>query len=475
MGKSGIARTRAVTMPEAVIAVENLSKRYFIKHMAGVQGRSRYIALRDIVGQQMRKFARGAINLAHRQHLPRDHEIEEFWALRDVNFEVKEGEVLGIVGRNGAGKSTLLKILSRITEPTEGRIRVRGRVGSLLEVGTGFHPELTGRENIFLNGAILGMTRREITKKFDEIVAFAEVERFLDTPVKRYSSGMYVRLAFAVAAHLEPDILVVDEVLAVGDAQFQQKCLGKIDEVSRREGRTVLFVSHNMGVIQKLCPTSIWLDRGSIRQYGSTATIIAQYLSHGLLNHDRIVELDKLERQYFEGNDLRLIALEWLCDLPLRHGEKVKARVLFETRIPVSNVAVWLSICDLVDRPILHYDTDLQEVYGPNLYRVGAYAVEVEIDALPLGPETYSLAICCCARDNSGRFDFVHACQFEVLPGSTTPDFLRSDRWQMVHLKGRWEWGLRTLSPLPHLTTSRSGQAPIPESTGTPAIGPSEG
>jgi lipopolysaccharide transport system ATP-binding protein len=286
-------------MPEAVIAVENLSKRYFIKHMAGGQGRSRYVALRDIVGQRMRKFPREAINLAHRKHVPRDHEIEEFWALGDVNLEVKRGEFLGIIGRNGAGKSTLLKILSRITAPTTGRVRLRGRVGSLLEVGTGFHPGLTGRENIFLNGAILGMTRREITKKFDEILAFAEVEQFLDTSVKRYSSGMYVRLAFAVAAHLKLDILVVDEVLAVGDAQFQQKCLGKVEEVSRREGRTVLFVSHNMGVIEKLCPTSIWLDHGSIRQYGSTETIIAQYLSHGLLNRDRIVELDKVQRLYF--------------------------------------------------------------------------------------------------------------------------------------------------------------------------------
>ena len=194
-------------------------------------------------------------------------EVEEFWALKDVSFEVKQGEVLGIIGRNGAGKSTLLKILSRITEPTEGRVSLRGRVASLLEVGTGFHPELTGRENIFLNGAILGMTQREIRKKFDEIVAFAEVEKFLDTPVKHYSSGMYVRLAFAVAAHLEPEILVVDEVLAVGDAEFQKKCLGKMDEVSRREGRTVLFVSHNMGVISNLCSLAIWLDAGQVRRW----------------------------------------------------------------------------------------------------------------------------------------------------------------------------------------------------------------
>ena len=203
---------------------------------------------------------------------------KDFWALKDVSFEVKQGEVVGIIGRNGAGKSTLLKILSRITEPTEGKVELIGRVGSLLEVGTGFHPELTGRENIFLNGAILGMKKAEIKKKFDEIVAFAEVEKFIDTPVKRYSSGMYVRLAFAVAAHLEPEILLVDEVLAVGDAQFQKKCLGKMGEVAK-EGRTVLFVSHNMGAIENLCEKSLWLDGGSVRNIGPSYDIIQQYLS----------------------------------------------------------------------------------------------------------------------------------------------------------------------------------------------------
>ena len=201
--------------------------------------------------------------------------------MKDVSFEVKRGEVVGIIGRNGAGKSTLLKILSRITEPTEGRVTLRGRVASLLEVGTGFHPELTGRENIFLNGAILGMTKAEIKKKFDEIVAFAEVERFLDTPVKRYSSGMYVRLAFAVAAHLEPEILVVDEVLAVGDAEFQKKCLGKMKDVATG-GRTVLFVSHNMTVIQSICPKTILLNNGKIETFGQTKKSIDCYLEKNI-------------------------------------------------------------------------------------------------------------------------------------------------------------------------------------------------
>ena len=203
---------------------------------------------------------------------------EDFWALRDVSFEVKQGEVLGIIGRNGAGKSTLLKVLSRITEPTEGRVTLEGRVASLLEVGTGFHPELTGRENIFLNGAILGMARAEITGKFDEIVAFAEVETFLDTPVKRYSSGMYVRLAFAVAAHLEPEILIVDEVLAVGDAEFQKKCLGRMSEVAAG-GRTVLFVSHNMNAVEGLCTTALCLEGGSVKGHGGDVRgFIARHL-----------------------------------------------------------------------------------------------------------------------------------------------------------------------------------------------------
>jgi len=239
--------------------------------------------------------------------------VEEFWALKDVSFEVKRGEVLGVIGRNGAGKSTLLKILSRITEPTRGRVTLRGRVASLLEVGTGFHPELTGRENIFLNGAILGMTRAEIKQKFDEIVAFAEVEKFLDTPVKHYSSGMYVRLAFAVAAHLEPEVLIVDEVLAVGDAEFQRKCLGKMEEVSRRGGRTVLFVSHNMGVVTSLCPRVIWLDHGSAERDGSARAVIDDYLQRGAPNGNPLIEMGyNVRPPYFRDERLRLQSLQWL-------------------------------------------------------------------------------------------------------------------------------------------------------------------
>jgi lipopolysaccharide transport system ATP-binding protein len=263
-------------MSDTNIRVEHLSKCYLVGHQS--RRRERYTALRDVIGREARNFARKAADFVRGRQIVEGDEVEKFWALRDVSFEVKEGEVLGIVGRNGAGKSTLLKILSQITEPNEGRVTLRGRVASLLEVGTGFHPELTGRENIFLNGAILGMSRAEISRKFDEIVAFAEVERFLDTPVKRYSSGMYTRLAFAVAAHLEPEILIVDEVLAIGDAEFQRKCLGKMQDVATKQGRTILFVSHNMAAIESMCGSALLLVEGRCAAQGNTPAVVQDYL-----------------------------------------------------------------------------------------------------------------------------------------------------------------------------------------------------
>jgi lipopolysaccharide transport system ATP-binding protein len=262
-------------MGHPIITVEGLGKKYLLTH----QRREPYTALRDVMSEKAKDLGRRLVRPFSRNPSPVSNPgLEEFWALRDVSFDVNPGDRVGIIGRNGAGKSTLLKILSRITEPTEGRVRLRGRVASLLEVGTGFHPELTGRENIFLNGAILGMTKVEIRRKFDEIVDFAEVEKFLDTPVKRYSSGMYVRLAFAVAAHLEPEILVVDEVLAVGDAAFQRKCLGKMEDVGK-EGRTILFVSHNMPAIEALCTNALWLRSGNIVGRGHVSEQITQYLN----------------------------------------------------------------------------------------------------------------------------------------------------------------------------------------------------
>ena len=265
-------------MMPGVIEVENLSKRYLVGHEVDTKSRYDYVALRDVVARGVRDFVRKTADMVHGRQIVQGDEVEEFWALKDVSFKVKQGEVLGIIGRNGAGKSTLLKILSRITDPTEGRVVIRGRVSSILEVGTGFHPELTGRENIHLNGAILGMTKHEIRRKFDEIVAFAEVEQFIDTPVKRYSSGMYVRLAFSVAAHLEPEILIVDEVLAVGDVEFQKKCLGKMQNVSEKQGRTVLFVSHNMSAIETLCRQAICLTRGRLSAAGQCSTVITDYM-----------------------------------------------------------------------------------------------------------------------------------------------------------------------------------------------------
>ena len=296
-------------MSDTVIRVENLGKKYIIKHQQ--QGRSNYVALRDVMANGVKSFGRTVLKPGGKKEA--NPAVEEFWALKDVSFEIKRGDRVGIIGRNGAGKSTLLKVLSRITEPTTGRIALKGRVASLLEVGTGFHPELTGRENIFLNGAILGMGKVEIKKKFDEIVAFAEVEKFLDTPVKRYSSGMYVRLAFAVAAHLEPEILVVDEVLAVGDAAFQKKCLGKMEDVAKNEGRTVLFVSHNMGTIKSLCNCSILLSYGKIIECGNTSQIIDLYLRTAAKDQLGSGEIIWSDRQNAPGEkELSLISLRLL-------------------------------------------------------------------------------------------------------------------------------------------------------------------
>jgi len=308
-----------------VIAVENLSKKYIIGH----QKRERYTALRDVLANGAKRFVNKLTHPFAAQENDPTH--EEFWALKNISFDIQKGDRVGIIGRNGAGKSTLLKILSRITEPTTGKVKIKGRVASLLEVGTGFHPELTGRENIFLNGAILGMSKAEIKKTFDEIVAFAEVEKFLDTPVKRYSSGMYVRLAFAVAAHLEPEVLIVDEVLAVGDAQFQKKCLGKMEEAGK-DGRTILFVSHNMGIISQLCSTCVWLDKGEIRDVGQTGSVINTYMLNGISeltgemafpdDSGKMVQLKKISLLDREGN----VAQKFDCDNPINIKFDIQVR-----------------------------------------------------------------------------------------------------------------------------------------------------
>jgi len=267
---------------DIALSVENLSKSYFLDRNPGHV--DRYTSLRDTLATSVRKLGNKTVGIFTGRTVVKTPSVEEFSALTDVSFEIKRGDRVGVIGRNGAGKSTLLKILSRITEPTKGRITINGRVASLLEVGTGFHPELTGRENIFLNGAILGMSRREIQRKFDEIVDFAEVEKFLDTPVKRYSSGMYVRLAFSVAAHIETEILIVDEVLAVGDVAFQKKCMSKMDDVAQ-DGRALLFVSHNMGAVSQLCNSSIFLKRGRLVEHSDNVSdSIQSYMNDGYVD-----------------------------------------------------------------------------------------------------------------------------------------------------------------------------------------------
>lgn len=273
---------------EDIIQIRGIGKRYRLGAQKGLFNyKTMRGALTNVLKVPTRIFRSPASN---------NEDLQYFWALKDVSFDVKRGEVLGVIGRNGAGKTTLLKILSQITEPTEGEIRIKGKVASLLEVGTGFHPELSGRENIFMNGAILGMTRAEVKRKFDEIVEFAELEKFIDTPVKRYSSGMYVRLAFSIAGHLEPDILLVDEVLAVGDAGFQKKCLGKMEDVTKKEGRTVLFVSHNMSAINALCNRCVLLDKGKVIMNGRTAEVTAYYHSSALSAHEVTEDLRNLPR-----------------------------------------------------------------------------------------------------------------------------------------------------------------------------------
>lgn len=318
-------------MSDRVIGVESLSKRYLIGHESAPRAGQQ--SLSENISRSVRNIIRKSGDLARGRDIVQGDDVEEFWALRNVSFDVLRGDVIGIVGRNGAGKSTLLKILSKITEPTSGGVRIKGRVASLLEVGTGFHPELTGRENIYLNGAILGMTRAEIRHNFDQIVAFAEIERFLDTPVKRYSSGMYVRLAFSVAAHLEPEILIVDEVLAVGDVEFQRKCLGKMKDVSRHDGRTVLFVSHNVGAVRSLCQKGLYLERGEVRAWGSVGEAIDGYLSgggSGLFNGEIPPEMPR----EFSTGEARLVSAKILG----RGGSPAQAVVTGE---PIEVEVVW--------------------------------------------------------------------------------------------------------------------------------------
>jgi lipopolysaccharide transport system ATP-binding protein len=363
------------------ISIDNVGKRYLL----GTGGGERYRALRDVI-------ANGFKSLIGRNTC--GNRLQELWALRNVSLDVNEGQSVGIIGRNGAGKSTLLKLLSQITEPTEGEIHLRGKVSSLLEVGTGFHPELTGRENIFMNGAILGMTRSEIKRKFDEIVSFADIEQFLDTPMKRYSSGMYIRLAFSVAAHLEPDILVVDEVLAVGDIAFQQKCIGKMGDVAKG-GRTVLFVSHNMGAIAKLCEKTFLLDQGRLISGGPSNEIIEQYLSK-VLNTDAV----SAENTFLSDPDKRMqiTAMRILQDNGepgnvLDRALPFKIIIEYEVRQPTEKASIEIVLETILPKHtyiLFSLDTD-SNPERRNLRQRGRYISTITFPQLILNAGTYQI------------------------------------------------------------------------------------
>ncbi|MBT1704890.1 ABC transporter ATP-binding protein [Fulvivirgaceae bacterium PWU20] len=354
-----------------MIEVKNLSKKFVISHEAE---NGKYTALRDVMVNKMKGLYKTSSSIK-----------EDFWALKDLTFNINQGDRVGVVGRNGAGKSTLLKILSRITEPTAGSIRIRGRVASLLEVGTGFHPELTGRENIFLNGSILGMKRSEIRKKFDEIVSFAEVEKFLDTPVKRYSSGMYVRLAFSVAAHLEPEILVIDEVLAVGDAQFQKKCLGKMEDVSKGEGRTVLFVSHNIGLIQNLCNRGILLERGVLVKAGEISEILTLYNS----NNSRSLHWEGLEE--YENIQLTSTSVETLegTSGDVYNDEDIFINIRVKINQPTRELLIGFNLLGLGEKELAR--ANYNDFNGYNTLDPGSYLLIFCIPKHTLATGTYAI------------------------------------------------------------------------------------
>lgn len=336
---------------------------------------------------------------------PASNNRNEFWALRDVSFDIAAGSVVGVVGRNGAGKSTLLKILSRITEPTNGEAILRGRVASLLEVGTGFHPELSGRDNIYLNGTILGLKRAEISARFDEIVAFSEIEKFIDTPVKRYSSGMYVRLAFAVAAHLEPEILIVDEVLAVGDQAFQQKCLGKMQDVAANSGRTVLFVSHQMSSVRRLCEHCLVMSNGSSSPLLPVDEAIDQYTAlYRAGASDFLVDTSNFRRDETKGHVVRILQVQAIGNPPLQYGETMLILVTIEVRTPVAGLMVGLAFDSIEGARTMTVDSDS----GGHLldFGTGTYQVRLELPSLPLHPAQY--VVHAMAASGKHYFDIVN-------------------------------------------------------------------
>ena len=400
-------------MSQSAIVAEGLGKRYRL----GLKPNS-HTTFREALTQAFSATVRRSRG---RDHAPSPNGDETFWALKDVSFEVARGEVIGFIGRNGAGKSTLLKILSRITDPTEGQVRIKGRVASLLEVGTGFHPELTGRENIYLNGSILGMRRSEIDRKFDEIVAFSEVERFLDTQVKHYSSGMHVRLAFAVAAHLDPQILIVDEVLAVGDAAFQKKCLGKMQQVAAGGERTVLFVSHNLTTIRSLCTRVIWLKGGRVIMNSPVGPAVDAYLSDLLGNIEHVYDLEALDRNFVRDPVLRICKVVLNDATPVRHGESLEIEIGYKATGGVEDAAFGLGFSSIEGATrVMSIDTDIPgDRFRIDKGDIGS--VCLRIPELQLQPGRYFLDVGVRSGDNQA-IDYLPAfTQIEVLPGPSTP------------------------------------------------------
>ncbi len=407
-------------MSDSIIKVEGLGKKYVISH----QGREQYTALRDVISRK----AKGLMGKG-----PGRSTKEDFWALKNVSFEVKPGQAVGIIGRNGAGKSTLLKLLSRITEPSAGKIELNGRIASLLEVGTGFHPELTGRENVFLNGAILGMTRSEIRKKFDEIVDFAGVEKFLDTPVKRYSSGMYVRLAFSVAAHLEPEILVVDEVLSVGDSEFQRKCLGKMDDVSKKQGRTVLFVSHNMGTIMQLCNSCILLKSGGVEDIGEPSVIIEGYYKN-----------EKAESYHKAHSDSDIFVKQvFACDkngnpsINFAHKEDIRLRLVIGINKFADFQNIGLCLLRQDKKRVFTVNKSIQP-----FYREGDKEITVDfiIEGGLIAPMDYSFLVALNTKTGQITYDWLSdVCPIKVYDDGTDLSFAEGIDYGVIILKDKWE------------------------------------
>ncbi|MCX5661958.1 MAG: ABC transporter ATP-binding protein [Planctomycetota bacterium] len=422
-------------MSQPAITIENLSKRFRLG------GGAAEASFRDLLAGVGRSVA-GSLRLRS-QHVQPHERGGDFWALCGLSAQIHRGEVVGIVGANGAGKSTLLKILSRITRPTSGRAIVRGRVASLLEVGTGFHPELTGRENIFLNATILGMTRAEVTRRFDAIVDFAGVERFLDTPVKHYSSGMSVRLAFSVAAHLDPEILIIDEVLAVGDASFQDKCLGKMRQVAAGAGRTVLFVSHNLAAVQQLCTRALLLEGGQLTDDGDPGAIVARYLAtatgRGAADH---ADVSNLPRNGAMGSDLRFLAWRLLDadERPtqnLRFGEPLTIEVTFEARARVRNAILDLGLLTSEGAMISVLSTE--HAPGPLDLPAGERVVaRLRVDDLRLTPGRYRLDL--AARATLASLDHLPgAGSIEVTPALFNPNVRPGYHRALLHVAPRWD------------------------------------